>query len=78
MSDETEEEIEDDFKRMPYAKIIEQKVLDFLKENISHLPMYAHPLLVRDILRNFDNSPMFTWSKWKKQISIYMFVIIYL
>lgn len=76
MADETEEEVEDDFRRMPYVQIIEQKVLDFLKENLSHLPMYAHPLIVRDILRNFDNSPMFSWLIWSTYYLYFIIVFI--
>lgn len=44
---------------MPYPKIIEQKVLDFVQANLSYLPMYAHPVVVRTILEGFDKSPLF-------------------
>lgn len=65
LTDETEDELSEQFNKMAYVKIIEQKVLDFLRENISHLPMYAHPVIIRDILRNFESSPMFTWKEEK-------------
>lgn len=45
---------------MLYPKIIEQKVLDFIQENLSYLPMYAHPIVVRNILEGFDKSPLFS------------------
>lgn len=60
LSEDTSNDIETRFNEMAYKEFIERKLLEFLKQNLSHLPMYAHPAIVRDILRDFQSSPMFT------------------
>ncbi|XP_057670515.1 cilia- and flagella-associated protein 61-like isoform X2 [Diorhabda carinulata] len=52
--------LEEKFKSLAYPKMIEQKVLNFLKSHLDLLPMYAHPLIIKDLLKNFSNSPLFT------------------
>lgn len=59
LTNEQQDEIERKFPSMTYPKIIEQKVLDFIQDNLNYLPMYAHPLVVRSILEGFDKSPLF-------------------
>ncbi|KAJ8967039.1 hypothetical protein NQ314_003156 [Rhamnusium bicolor] len=37
-----------------------KKVLEFIQDNMDHLPMYAHPLVIKAMLEGFNKSPMFT------------------
>ncbi|KAG5866672.1 hypothetical protein JTB14_013124 [Gonioctena quinquepunctata] len=60
LSEDANEQMEEKFSMYAYPKIIEQKVLDFIKKNLSDLPMYAHPVVVRALLRNYENSPLFS------------------
>ncbi|KAJ8956355.1 hypothetical protein NQ318_015093 [Aromia moschata] len=52
--------LEDMFALQTYPKILEQKVLEFVQTNLDHLPMYAHPLIVKTLLSGYKNSPMFS------------------
>ncbi|XP_076254261.1 LOW QUALITY PROTEIN: cilia- and flagella-associated protein 61-like [Rhynchophorus ferrugineus] len=60
LTTEEQNKIEEEFPNKLYPKIIEQKVLDFIYQNLSYLPMYAHPNVVRNILEGFDRSPLFS------------------
>ncbi|XP_030755200.1 cilia- and flagella-associated protein 61-like [Sitophilus oryzae] len=60
LTPEQQEEIELKFPSMLYPKIVEQKVLDFIQQNLQYLPMYAHPFVIRTILEGYDKSPLFT------------------
>ncbi|XP_050302065.1 cilia- and flagella-associated protein 61-like [Anthonomus grandis grandis] len=60
LTNDQQENIEETFPNMIYPKILEQKVLDFIQENLNYLPMYAHPIVVRNILEGFDKSPLFS------------------
>ncbi|CAG9857665.1 unnamed protein product [Phyllotreta striolata] len=57
---EDKEYLEKTFRALGYSRIIEQKVLKFIKANMQHLPMYAHPTIVRKLLDNFNLSSLFT------------------
>ncbi|KAK9886454.1 hypothetical protein WA026_016737 [Henosepilachna vigintioctopunctata] len=39
---------------------MEQLIVDYVEENANHLPMYAHPILLRSILHDYEKSPMFS------------------
>ncbi|CAH1118654.1 unnamed protein product [Phaedon cochleariae] len=60
LSTEANVMIEEKFRALAYPKIIEQKLLDFIKENLDYLTMYAHPVVIRALLRNYENSPLFS------------------
>ncbi|CAH1279957.1 unnamed protein product [Diabrotica balteata] len=60
ISQESKEILEEKFKRLGYPKYIERKVLNFIKQHLDLLPMYAHPIIIKDILKNYANSPLFT------------------
>ncbi|CAH2013982.1 unnamed protein product [Acanthoscelides obtectus] len=60
LSTDTKDSLEERFKALSYPKVIEQKVLDFIKDHLDDLPMYAHPIVVRTLLRNYQNSPLFS------------------
>ncbi|KAJ8980373.1 hypothetical protein NQ317_009367 [Molorchus minor] len=52
--------LEEEFTALTYPKILEQKVLEFIHKNLDHLPMYAHPIVVKAILAGYRKSPLFS------------------
>lgn len=48
------------FVNSPYHQSIKRQLMDFLLENIEFLPMYAQPMLVKLIMEEYENSPLFS------------------
>ncbi|KAJ8916545.1 hypothetical protein NQ315_000187 [Exocentrus adspersus] len=61
LSQEMMDSLTDNFNNEPYPKLLETKVLDFIRDNLDSLPVYAHPIVVKSILEGFNKSPLFTY-----------------
>lgn len=59
LPDEQYVELAKDFKRLNYKDIIEQKVLEFIEENIDQLATYAHPKIIMSLLKGYETSHLF-------------------
>lgn len=54
------EELEEKFEGCAYQRVLVDMVLDYIKDNLNFLPMYAHPFIVNLILQDYQSSPCFT------------------
>lgn len=61
LSSDQNDLVEEKFNSASYTKLIEKKVLDFIKDHLDTLPMYAHPIIIKAILEGFNKSPMFSY-----------------
>lgn len=52
--------LEEKFKDSPYKNELVRTVLEFIRENLNDLSMYAHPIIVDLILQDYINSPCFS------------------
>lgn len=59
ISDDQYTKLAKEFKRISYDDIIQQNVLEFIEENLDQLPVYAHPKIIRNLLKGFELSNLF-------------------
>lgn len=60
ISEEDAKNIENKFIGSTYQEEIEKNLIDFLQYSREELPMYCIPQRAREILKDFQDSPLFT------------------